>query len=136
MQTSAPPIDLMPMAVASLAWKQDLERGLLERRADDLREVARLLQSAPICIHDITLLSGPRSRASHREGFLSDDILISANGLQGIEPVTHSALINVGMKRVGTGQSGSLYEHQQERWMLFVAWLPSHALNLRNGTTQ
>ena len=136
MQTSAPPIDLMPMAVASLAWKQDLERGLLERRADDLREVARLLQSAPICIHDITLLSGPRSRASHREGFLSDDILISANGLQGIEPVTHSALINVGMKRVGTGQSGSLYEHQQERWMLFVAWLPSHAADLRKGSPQ
>ena len=32
MQTSAPPIDLMPMAVDSLAWKQELERGLLERR--------------------------------------------------------------------------------------------------------
>lgn len=124
MHATAQPLDLMPLAVDALAWKHQLERQMLDYRAEELREIARLLQSVPVRVTGISLLASPRSRARHRDGYLSDDILIVATGLQGIEPVTQAALANVCMALYGTSRSGetSLYQHQQERWMLSVAW--------------
>ncbi len=124
MHATAQPLDLMPLAVDYFAWKHRLERQMLDYRADELREIARLLQSVPVRVTEIAFLANPRSRARHRDGYLSDDILIAATGLQGTEPVTQAALANVCVALYGTSRSGetSLFEHQKERWMLSVAW--------------
>ena len=124
MHATAQPLDLMQQAVDALTWKHQLERQMLDYRADELREIARLLQSVPVRVTNISFLASPRSRARHRDGYLSDDILIAATGLQGTEPVTQAALANVCVALYGTSRSGetSLFEHQKERWMLSVAW--------------
>lgn len=123
MHATAQPLDLMPLAVDALAWKHRLERQMLDYRADELREIARLLQSVPVRVTKIIFLASPRSRARHRDGYLSDDILIAATGLKGIESVTQAALANVCVALYGTSRSGEtcLFEHQKERWMLSVA---------------
>lgn len=129
MHTSAPPIDLMPMAVDALAWKQECERRALESRAEELREISHLLQSAPVRITGITLLSNPRSRNYGSTGWLSDDVLVVAESVQGIEPAAEAALANVGLRLYGRRDDdpSSLFEHTQARWMLSVAWKPISA---------
>lgn len=129
MHTSAPPLDLMPMAVADLAWKQDYERHALESRTEELREISRLLQSAPVRITGVTLLSRHRSRNHDSTGWLSDDVIVVAESVQGIEPAAEAALANVGLRLYGRTDDGlsSLFKHTQARWMLSIAWKPISA---------
>lgn len=122
MQTSAPQIDLMPLAVSALDFKQKSERRLLYYRTDELREIARQLQNVPVRVLDLTFASMPRTHGD--DGLLSDDVMIIAGGEKTDREAIHEPLIRAGLRLYGSSENEkfSVYEHTKAKWMLSITW--------------